>query len=113
MRSLTVSPFVAGDPVWPGPEVTTVPDLVAALEVPFLERPGLLQLVPGIALIHSLTGADGRVALRWVHLSHEPDLIRVAADHVAARRGAKVDRSTGGTAGRGIVSPLTSNASDG
>jgi P-type Ca2+ transporter type 2C len=75
MRSLTVSPFVAGDPVWLGPEVTTLSELVAALEVPFLDRPGLLQLVPGIALIHSLAAADGRVALRWVHLSHELRLI--------------------------------------
>ncbi len=74
-RLLDVSAFVAGDPIRLGPDVTTFAELVAALEVPFLERPGLLQLVPGVALIHSLTGVDGRVALHWVHLPHEPRLI--------------------------------------
>jgi Ca2+-transporting ATPase len=76
MRSLSsVSPFLTGDPIRLGSDVTSFADLVAALDVPFLENPSLLQLVPGVALIHTLAGAGGRVALHWVHLPHAPELI--------------------------------------
>jgi Ca2+-transporting ATPase len=79
MNPLAVSPFLVGDPMWLGGEITTFAELVAALDVPFLERPGLLELGPGVALVHALTGAGGRVALRWVHLPHAPRLIAEAA----------------------------------
>ena len=76
---LAVSPFLVGDPVRLGPEISSLADLVAAVDIPFLESPGLLQLAPGVALIHSLTGASGHVALRWLHLPHGPRLIPGAA----------------------------------
>ena len=76
---LAVSPFLVGDPVWLGDEVTSLAALIAALDVPLVERPGLLELVPGVALIHALTSARGRLALRWVHLPHAPRLIAGAA----------------------------------
>jgi len=72
---LAVTPFLVGDPVRLGEDVTSFTALVAALDVPFLEQPGLLELAPGVALIHALTGAGGRLALRWVHLPHAPRLI--------------------------------------
>jgi calcium-translocating P-type ATPase len=76
---LAVSPFLAGDPIRLGPEISSLAELVAALDDPSLASPGLLELAPGVALIHSLTGDGGRVALRWVHLPHAPRLIPGAA----------------------------------
>ena len=75
IEPMAVSPFLVGDPIRLGPQINSFIDLVAALDVPFLENPGLIQLAPGIALIHSLTGAEGHVALRWLHLPHGPRLI--------------------------------------
>jgi hypothetical protein len=74
-RLLAVSPFLTGDPIRLGPDISTFIELVAALDIPFLKSPGCLQLAPGVALIHSLTGADARVAVHWLHLPHEPRLI--------------------------------------
>ena len=76
---LAVSPFLVGDPVRLGDDVTSFAGLVAALDVPFLEQAGLLELAPGVALIHALAGAGGRLALRWVHLPHGPRFIAGAA----------------------------------
>jgi hypothetical protein len=73
-QPLAVFPFLVGDPVRLGPEISSLAELVAALDLPFLEKPGLLELAPGVALIHSLTGADGHAALRWLHLPHRPRL---------------------------------------
>src|SRR6266542_3383491 len=55
---LAVSPFLAGDPIRLGPEISSLAELVAALDDPSLASPGLLEVAPGVALIHSLTG-DG------------------------------------------------------
>ncbi len=72
---LVVSPFLAGDPVSVGPEVASMVDLLSALGLSWLEGPGLVTIAPGVALIHSLTGAGGSVALRWVRLPHGPRLV--------------------------------------
>jgi Ca2+-transporting ATPase len=74
-HALAVSPFLVGDPSRLGPQISSFVELVAALDVPFLDNPGLLPLAPGVALIHALTGAGGHVALRWLHLPHGPRLI--------------------------------------
>jgi P-type Ca2+ transporter type 2C len=72
---LAVSPLLVGDPIRLGPQISSFADLAAALDIPFLESPGLIPLAPGAALIHSLTGTGGHVALRWLHLPHGPRLI--------------------------------------
>jgi len=76
---LAVSPFLAGDPIRLGPEISSLAEFVAALDDPSLASPGLLEVAPGVALIHSLTGDGERVALRWVRLPHAPRLIPGAA----------------------------------
>jgi calcium-translocating P-type ATPase len=73
-RPLAVSPFLAGDPIRLGPEVASPSDLLQALGLDGLERPGVLPLAPRVALIHSLAGAAGRTTLHWVQLPHAPAL---------------------------------------
>jgi calcium-translocating P-type ATPase len=74
MRRLALSPFLTGDPVRVGPEVASLPELLDALGLASLTGPGLLPLAPRVALVHSLTGAEAHLALRWVHLPHAPPL---------------------------------------
>ena len=74
-EALAVSPFLVGDPIQLKPQISSFADLVAALDVVFLESAGLLHLAPGVALLHALTGAGGHMALRWLHLPHGPRLI--------------------------------------
>ena len=74
-EALAVSPFLVGDPIRLEPQISSFADLVAALDVVFLESAGLLHLAPGVALLHALTGAGGHMALRWLHLPHGPRLI--------------------------------------
>ena len=73
-RPLALSPFLAGDPIRLGSEVASLSDLLQAVGLDALERPGLLALAPRVALIHSLTGAAGRTTLRWIQLPHAPAL---------------------------------------
>ena len=72
---LRLSPFLIGDPVSLGPHVRSLPDLLHAQGLDSLEKPGYLHLAPRVALIHSLTGDRGSVAIRWIHLPHAPVLI--------------------------------------
>jgi calcium-translocating P-type ATPase len=75
MALLRLSPYLTGDPVTLGPEVSSVADLLRSLNLDFVATPGVLQLVPGVTLIHSLTGTGASVALRWIHLPHAPLLL--------------------------------------
>ena len=70
LRSLALSPFLTGDPVTLDARVASLADLLDALGLRSLPRPGLLLLVPRVALVHSVTGDDGGVALRWITLTH-------------------------------------------
>jgi len=70
-RGLAVTPFFTGDPVRVGARVASPSELLAALELPSVERPAFLPLAPRIALIHAPFGA---LELRWVELSHASDL---------------------------------------
>ncbi|MBI4391993.1 MAG: cation-transporting P-type ATPase, partial [candidate division NC10 bacterium] len=74
-RPPAVSPFLTGDPIRPGSEVVSLPDLLRALGLESLEGPGVLALGPRVALVHALTGPAGRLALRWAHLPHAPALV--------------------------------------
>src|SRR3972149_1539620 len=71
-RSLAVSPFLTGDPVRLGPEITTIPAILETLGIDSPPAPGLLPLPHRVALIHSLTGEEGGLAVRWVDLPHAP-----------------------------------------
>ena len=70
--SLAISPFLSGDPVCLGPEITSPGDVLLRLDLPPVEGPGCLLIAPGVALIHSLTRDAGNVTLRWVNLPHRP-----------------------------------------
>ena len=76
-RALSVSPFLLGDPVVLGPDVSSAAALSARLGVgaPI----GLLPIAPGVVLAHALTGPSGSTStgVRWVRLPHAP---RLAAD---------------------------------
>lgn len=74
-RPPAVSTFLTGDPIRPGPEVASLPDLLRALGLESLEGPGVLPLGPRAALVHAVIGPLGRLALRWVHLPHAPALV--------------------------------------
>jgi P-type Ca2+ transporter type 2C len=67
--TLTLSPFLAGDPLRLPAAVHTVEDLLRAIEVSSLHEPRTLGLSPGVTLVHSLTGGTGHVTLRWVQLA--------------------------------------------
>ena len=71
---LAISPFLAGDPVWFGPEAVSPGGVLSRLDLPDVEGPGCLLIAPGVALIYSLTGDVGSVTLRWVNLLHRPQL---------------------------------------
>ena len=71
-RALTL--FLTGDPVRLEPPIATLADVLEALGLSGLERPGVLAIGPRVALVHALTAAHGRVALRWVNLPHAPTL---------------------------------------
>jgi calcium-translocating P-type ATPase len=73
-RPLALSPFLTGDPIRLGPECASLSDLLRPLGLDSLEAPGFLSLAPRVALVHSLTGGEGSVTLRWVHLPHAPTL---------------------------------------
>jgi P-type Ca2+ transporter type 2C len=68
---LAITPFLTGDPVRLGPDVTTGPGLAEALG---LVEPRMLPLCPRVLLVYSLDGAAERITARWVHLPHEPAL---------------------------------------
>ncbi len=74
-RSLILSAFLTGDPIPLGPEVVSLSDLLRGLGIESLEAPGVLPLAPGVALVHSLTGATGKLTLRWAHLPHAPEFL--------------------------------------
>ena len=73
--ALAISPFLGGDPVCLGPEITSPGDVLSRLELPPLTGAGCLPIVPGVALIHSLTGHAVGMTLRWVNLAHRPRLM--------------------------------------
>jgi hypothetical protein len=73
--ALALSGFLTGDPVRLGPDVASLDDLIAALALGGIARPGLLPLASDVVLIHSLTGETGHVTLRWVLLPHAPTLL--------------------------------------
>jgi len=76
--------FLTGDPIALGRDVVSVTDVLRALRLDWIERPGLLPLVPGVALIHSLAGSEGTLALRWIQLPHGPNLGGSAGPHEVA-----------------------------
>ncbi len=71
---LAVSPFLSGDPVSLGPDVTSLGRLLACLGLAAEDRAGLLGIAPGVALVHSLTGAAGQMTLRCARLPLAPPL---------------------------------------
>jgi len=73
-RELALTPFLAGDPVALGAEMSSLPALARELELPSLEGAGVLGVAPRVALIHSLTGAVEGLAVRVVRLPHAPPL---------------------------------------
>src|SRR3990172_490620 len=73
-RELALTPFLAGDPVALGAEMSSLPALARELELPSLEGAGVLGVAPRVALIHSLTGAVEGLAVRVVRLPHAPSL---------------------------------------
>jgi hypothetical protein len=70
--SLAISPFIEGDPVWLGSEVTLPADIATRLSLPADAAWGCVQIAPAVVLIHSLTRDTGGVVLRWVNLPHRP-----------------------------------------
>jgi Ca2+-transporting ATPase len=73
-RGLALTPFIAGDPVRPGPEASSVVAVAAAAGLAALPASPLLPLAPRVVLIHALSGAGGMPAIRAVKLSHAPCL---------------------------------------
>ncbi|MBI2160352.1 MAG: cation transporting ATPase C-terminal domain-containing protein [Candidatus Rokubacteria bacterium] len=73
-RELALTPFLAGDPVALGAEVSSLPSLAWELGLPSLEGAGVLGVGPRVALLHSLTGAVQGLAVRAVRLPHAPAL---------------------------------------
>ncbi|MEK7387738.1 MAG: HAD-IC family P-type ATPase, partial [candidate division NC10 bacterium] len=71
-RELAFTPFLTGDPVALGAEVSSLPALARELRLPSLEGAGVLGVAPRVALIHSLTGAVEGLAVRVVRLPHAP-----------------------------------------
>src|SRR3990172_6465750 len=75
MAPLRLSPNLTGDPMTLGPEAGSLDDLLRTLSLDLAEKPGVLQPVPAVALVHSLTGTGGSITLRWIHLPHAPVLL--------------------------------------
>jgi calcium-translocating P-type ATPase len=73
-RELALTPFLAGDPVALGAEMSSLQALARELRLPSLEGAGVLGVAPRVALIHSLTGAVEGLAVRIVRLPHAPSL---------------------------------------
>ncbi|MEK7701039.1 MAG: cation-transporting P-type ATPase [candidate division NC10 bacterium] len=73
-RELAFTPFLTGDPVALGAEVSSLPALARELGLPSLEGAGVLGVGPRVALIHSLTGAAPGLAVRVVRLPHAPPI---------------------------------------
>jgi calcium-translocating P-type ATPase len=74
---------LAGSPSDVGPEVRTLDGLLD-LAGPLSDgRPGWRVLAPGVVLVHSITGAAPRLALRWLRLPHTP-VLAGATGRVAA-----------------------------
>jgi calcium-translocating P-type ATPase len=73
-RPPSLSPFLLGDPLRVAPEVTALPELLAAAGLPAVPPPGVLPLAPGVVLVHSLLETRGQLAVRWVSLAHGPVL---------------------------------------
>jgi len=67
-----VSPFIAGDPIRLGADVTSAAQLTTALGLP--APSGVIDLVSGVALVVVPVPPDERLSLRWVQLAHEPAL---------------------------------------
>jgi len=67
-----VSPFIAGDPVRLGADVTSVAQLTTALGLGVSSA--VVDLVPGVALVVVPTTPDERLSMRWVQLPHQPVL---------------------------------------
>ena len=67
-----LSPFLAGDPVRLGAEVTSVAGVAEGLGLDARDDWRALPLAPGAALVHALTGAH--LTVRWAHLPHAPAL---------------------------------------
>ena len=57
-RELALTPFLAGDTIALGAEVSSLPALAREIGLPPLEGAGVLGVAPRVALVHSLTGAD-------------------------------------------------------
>jgi hypothetical protein len=73
-QGLALTPLLTGDPARPGPDVSTPVEILAALGVAPGEPPGVLELTPRVALVHSLTGVAGGLAIHVAHLAHAPRL---------------------------------------
>jgi calcium-translocating P-type ATPase len=73
-QGLALTPLLTGDPARPGPDVSTPAELLAALGVAPGEPPGVLELAPRVAVVHSLTGLAGGLAIRVAALAHAPRL---------------------------------------
>ena len=71
---LAISPFLGGDPLRLGPEITSPGDVLSRLDLPPVEGLGCLLIAPGLTLIYSLTGHAVSMTLRWVNLPHRPRL---------------------------------------
>jgi len=73
-RQLALTPFLTGEPVTLGADVSTPGGVLRALGLQTLEAPGVLAVTSRVALIHSLTGAAEGLAIRVVRLPHAPRL---------------------------------------
>jgi Cation transporter/ATPase, N-terminus len=65
-----ISPFIAGDPIRLGADVTSAAQLTTALGLGVSST--VVDLVPGVALVVVPTPRDERLSLRWVQLPHQP-----------------------------------------
>jgi hypothetical protein len=71
---LALTPFLTGEPLTLGADVSTPADVLQAPGLPPLHAPGVLSVASRIALIHSLTGTAATVAIRLVRLPYAPCL---------------------------------------